>query len=645
MAGFLRFKADAAPVRAVWAKAGVRAGVSILALAGFLWLLSDRMAQIDRNALTLAFGQIGWADWGLAFAFTGLSFWAVGHYDAVVHRHFATGLPAAQARRAGICAIAVSQTLGLGLISGAFLRWRMLPGLSLWQATQLTAAVALSFLMGWAVVTALVLVTFPAAPFKGPAGLVLLASALGLALSIWRPGLLGRRWRLPNAFTLGRLFGLCALDSLAAAMALHVLLPAGAEPALALFLPAFLLALGAGLALGTPGGMGAFEVTLLELLPATAEAPLLAGLLAWRAVYYALPALLGAGLALAGPRATPRPRSLTAPGSCPIHPRAETGLAHQGTLRLAKLGDARWLLADTGHCRIGLFDPDSPANLAAALQTFRQSANAEARVPVLYKIGPRMAVVARRNGMAVRRTGWEGWLDPQGFRLAASSRAGLRRKLRRAEAAGIHVQEATPATTPWPELDRIARAWAKAHGGERGFSTGRYDRRYLARQRLFIAWCGDQPLAFASFHATDEEWVLDLIRHDDSLPDGTCYALVMAALNSARAEGALRFSLAAVPEGAICKGLRSTRLLAALAPETAAPGLLRFKSAFAPRWKPLYLAAPGRSGLFIAGLSLWRAICHPPPLPRPAERSGIEQDDAEYGFASAPAPWHIGLDH
>ena len=51
---------------------------------------------------------------------------------------------------------------------------------------------------------------------------------------------------------------------------------------------------------------------------------------------------------------------------------------------------------------------------------------------------------------------------------------------------------------------------------------------------------------------------------------------------------------------------------------------------------PLYLIAPGRLGLMLAGLSLWRAITRPPPISRQ-----IEQDDAEYEFASRPGPWHI----
>lgn len=51
-------------------------------------------------------------------------------------------------------------------------------------------------------------------------------------------------------------------------------------------------------------------MTLLALLPTEPQAPLLAAVLAWRGCTYAVPALLGAALAIKGPgpvAATPRP--------------------------------------------------------------------------------------------------------------------------------------------------------------------------------------------------------------------------------------------------------------------------------------------------------------------------------------------------
>lgn len=604
-----------------WLRLTGRAVLS-LALGGlFLWLLAARLAEVDLGAVLTALSGVTPRHWAGAVVMTGLSFWAVGHYDAVLHRHFATGLPAAATRRAGICAIAVSQTLGLGVITGAILRWRMLPGQTLWQAARLTAAVAVSFLAGWAVVTAVVVLLLPAAPFKAAACAVLLA-AIGLGIT----ALIAPRWgfRWPNGLTLGRLIALCAMDTLAAAAAFHLLCPDALTLPFAAVLPAFLLALGAGLATGTPGGLGAFEVTLLALLPATDPAPVLATILAWRLTYYALPALLGAVVAIKGP---------TNPGIAPppatrlttANAGAELGLVAQGCLTIQPIGQAEWLVGRTGHFLVALFSPSADASLAA----LTTHAHSESRLPLLYKCTARMAAQARTAGFAPMLIAREAWVCPPSYRLAASSRSGLRRKLRRAEAAGVTVTQ--PSNLPWPKLDRIAADWARAHGGERGFAMGRHSRDYLSTQRVYVAWHGGHAVAFASFHTSPQEWTLDLMRHGAGLPNGTMQALIQAAIDDAARAAIPRLSLAAVPEAAFTPGAhRHTRLLRALT-GTDGAGLAQFKSAFAPRWRKLYMAAPNRFCLPFAAASLARAILHPPC---------IEQDHADYEFASDPHPWH-----
>jgi phosphatidylglycerol lysyltransferase len=620
------------------ARFALRAALSLTACALFVWLLADRWAQIDHGQLRAAFGQLTALQWGGALGLTAVSFWAVGHYDAVVHRHFATGLPDAMTRRAGICAIAVSQTLGLGLISGALIRWRMLPGVSLWQASRLTGAVALSFLAGWAVVTSLVLLVLPGAPFKGGAFAALCLAFAGIGVSLAAPQLHRIRFRWPNGQTLARLIGLCAVDTLFAAGALFVLFPTGLDLTFTALLPAFLLALGAGLALGTPGGMGAFEISLLALLPTVEVAPLLAAVLAWRVVYFVLPASAAALLAIA------RPKTMAVPATTllarPQRSIAEHGLTRQGTLGLEPLGQSDWLCGRSGHCLITLLDPSparSPQTLDLALDSLVHLARAEGRLPACYKASARLAARARKRGLACRRVGWQATLCPQTYRLATSARAGLRRKLRRAEAAGISAERAHPPRAPWAALDQIAASWARAHGGERGFSMGRYDRRYLEGQNLYIAWQNDRPIAFASFHTCAGEWTLDLMRQTAAAPDGTMHLLIQCAIDDAARAGISRLSLAAVPEAAMgARADRISRVITALAPQIASPGLFRFKQCFAPRWQPLFVIAPHTAGMALAGLSLWRAICRPRRI-----MHQIEQHDAQYEIALPPEPWHI----
>ena len=618
-----------------------RAVMSACLATVFVWLLAQRLTGINWADVHAAIAAVGGLHWLAAIVATALSFWAVGQYDAVLHRHFATGLPVAQTRRAGICAIAVGQTVGFGLISGALMRWRMVPGQSLLAATKFTAAVAVSFLAGWAVITAVVLVMLPQAPVKWAGYTVLLAAvALFSFAMVARPV----RMRLPNSFAVLQLLGLCAVDTFAAAVAFYILCPAGVDLTFAQILPAFLLALGAGLISGTPGGVGAFELALLAMLPGQPTAPLLAAVLAWRAVYYALPAILAAGFAVRGPVACRQPQSDARHLSDPTDLCSpEAGLLHQGEHRLLALSGAAWLCARTSHFLIGLFDPGRQAT-PQTLYALRQTARSECRMPVLYHISARTAALARKLGFAAVRVAQEAWLAPTDYQISTPPRAGLRRKLRQAQNAGITVTTPqTHSTVPWQQLDQIAHSWATRHGSERGFSMGRYARSYVATQMLYIAWHLGQPVAFATFHRGATSWALDLMRHGPDLPDGVMHLMVHTAIGDAARQGVAQLSLAAVPDfaGTRCGGRRHR--FATRWTQRHAAGLAQFKCSFAPRWRPLYLAAPSTLMLPVACAAITRAVFWPKPLraaSRPGTAQDIEQDHDHYEFASRGGAWH-----
>lgn len=390
-----------------------RAHQVILRLAGSLLLLGavaalsrDHLLALDLVKITAAIQQMHPLAWAGALLATGVSFAAIGAYDVVVHRHLATGLPVAQARRSGMAAIAIGQVLGLGLLTGTILRWRMLPGPDLRQAATVTGHVTALFLVGWAVVTALVLALVPAAPFRAEATVALAVLLPGLGLAALWPGS-GRFWlRPPNLLTWGRLIPLAAVDLVAAAAALWFLGPDGIGfgPLLA----AFLLALGAGLIASTPGGIGVFELTLIALLPGIDREAMLAAVLAWRVVYHALPSAIAAAAALllpGGPRrATGRDDGLERLAtSCGT---AEIGLRHQGEHRLQRLGPQTACLAGrTAHHLICLFDPFGPLPCGKeVLSALGAQARAESRLPAVYKVGGGFAAQARRADG--RSSGW-----------------------------------------------------------------------------------------------------------------------------------------------------------------------------------------------------------------------------------------------
>ena len=108
-------QAPGAPVRRLAGAAIRQAPVAAIALAA-IWLLSERMAEVDPGALAAALRQTGWAGWLGAMALTAVSFRAVGRYDALVLAELAQGkadgggdgggpaIPARAARRAGAAA-------------------------------------------------------------------------------------------------------------------------------------------------------------------------------------------------------------------------------------------------------------------------------------------------------------------------------------------------------------------------------------------------------------------------------------------------------------------------------------------------------------------------------------------------------------
>ncbi len=626
----------AAPAMAVPMRLALRQLPAIALAALCVALLSGRLAEADPAAVVAALGDLAASQWLGALVFAALSFWAVGRYDALVHRHLATGRGHDEARRAGVLAIALGQTTGFGFVTGALVRWRMLPGLGLAGAVRITFAVTALFLAGWAVLAAVAVLALPApalAPVRPIVWAIPAALPTVLALCLLQPRLsiLGRSLRLPTLPTLARLAALTAIDTIAAALCLGALMPAETGLGLGQLLPAFLLAFGAGMVSGAPGGMGAFEVALLALLPGIAPEPLLAAILAWRAVYYALPALVALALLALGPgtatrlAAAPEPIPVGEPLPSGIAAlvlasrRAEAGLLRQGDKLFLPLPGSRpggLMLARTGHTLAAIGDPLGAAGPAPAIAALAAAAEAEGRLPCLYKLGARGALAARRAGWEVVPVAREAWLCPAAFRLGGPGLRQLRRKLRKAEAAGLFAHRACH-PLPITEMAEVAETWARAHGGERGLTMGRFAPDYVAAQRVYLARVEGRLVAFLTLHEGASEWSLDLMRAGGDAPDGAMHTLLAHAIAEATAEGCSRLSLAALPHPrtAALAGF----LPRALRPAPGAEGLAQFKGAFAPAFEPLYLAAPSRAALVLAAFDLARAIARPAPLPATAD--------------------------
>ena len=105
-------------------------------------------------------------------------------------------------------------------------------------------------------------------------------------------------WSLPLPGTVAALGSLAigAVDMVAAALALWILLPAGSDVSLAQFLVIFAVATAIGVVSHVPGGLGVFDGLIILALPNVPEPALIASLVLFRRIYYVLPLVLSAVL-------------------------------------------------------------------------------------------------------------------------------------------------------------------------------------------------------------------------------------------------------------------------------------------------------------------------------------------------------------
>jgi len=554
----------------------------LLALAIFGTLFARHLLALDGGAVLEAFHKISALQWALAGLCTAASFRAIGVYDVLVHRVLRTGQNPATARRAGMLAIAISQTVGFGAVSGALVRWRCLPDLGGFAVARLSAVVSLSFLAALAAVSAIVLPLsglLPSSASVIAGGLAALVGLLTLGRIAHKLGWIAAPLSVP---TLVSLLIATAVDTAFAAAALFILWP---EPiSFQLLFAAYLVALGAGLVSNSPGGLGAFDLTLLALVPVTAAAPATCALLAFRLIYYIVPAAIALALLVRSTRQPP-PRALH-------HP--EATLAQQDA-HLTPLKNGTLLtLPCWGN---GAAYGPLPPNITIADFT------APAAPEALYKCSAAEAVMARTAGWSVLRCAKDALIAPQDWTTAGSEKRQLRRALKSFAASGLRIDR----TTDNAALAPVAAAWAISHGGERGLSMGRYDPEYLRRQLVFAAYDGVIPQAFISLHLSPDRWTLDLVRHVDDIPNGVMHALIVAAIEAARDAHIPVLSLACVPAP-------EPHLPLATASLKTARGLTRFKSSFAPQWQPRYICAKGPMRLCLTMLSLAWRIHYPPAL-------------------------------
>jgi phosphatidylglycerol lysyltransferase len=288
------------------------AGLIILVLA--LTALRGLLHEVDPARIGAAFASIRGISWAFALVSVAVSYTCLMLYDMCATRTLGLDVPVRTAASAGALSYAVSNMLGLSLLTGGTVRMAIYAraGIEKRDVIRVIALASLNFWFGIFVLFALSLLLLPRgiglAGVTIPEGLRLglpFGVAAGLVcLLIW----LSRKHRqlvfgrlslvLPGARLAIAQLLVAAVDLAACTAIIFVLVPDMGAAAYPAFLAAYTLALGTSVLTHSPGGLGVFEAVMLVLLPDVPRDALAAALIAYRLIYYLLPFVLALAVIL-----------------------------------------------------------------------------------------------------------------------------------------------------------------------------------------------------------------------------------------------------------------------------------------------------------------------------------------------------------
>lgn len=263
--------------------------------------------EITLEKIISELSRLSYQQISLALLCTIASYWVLSGYDWVALRYLGLQLPYLTVVWATFCSCAISYTVGVNLLSGGSVRYRIYvaAGLGAGDVVRITLFGMIAFSVGTSVVAAMALCLQPdiIAEFTGipsvvlwNVGFVTLSLCIAfLALTFCkRTPIKIARWkvRLPSfQITLSQLI-VSVVDMIFAGGCLYILLSNPHLPFVG-FLIVFSLSFIAGIVSHVPGGLGVFDgmilLTFKDTLPGESLA---AGLLVYRIVYYLIPLIL-----------------------------------------------------------------------------------------------------------------------------------------------------------------------------------------------------------------------------------------------------------------------------------------------------------------------------------------------------------------
>lgn len=447
--------------------------------------------------------------------------------------------------------------------------------------------------------------------------------------------------------------GLAACDWILCATILFVFLPRGSV-SFPLCVMVFIAANAAGALTHAPGGLGAFDITVLAVLGPLAGAVPTAAALAWyRAIYYGVPLVLATSIYIlpAIRRCLSRVRVVSArqvrlyrtgrimqpriapSGSAEARIRIAplVAAAPSTTAHLALVGDKRILFNSegtaflmygvSGRTWVAMGDPvGTPSEQADLVRRFRAIAAEHHGRPVFYHVTPATLYLYADVDLVPRKIGECARVPLRDFSLNGQARRWLRRARKHAIAAGCSIEfVAQPDVAPLiPTLRDVSDEWLRdKRSHEKCFSLGYFDAEYLRHCPMAIVRCGGRVVAFANIWASggSEEASVDLMRYAPGSPDGVIDYLLSEIMLWAKERGFAWFDLGVAPLAGV-EGGRGAPLWNRLGSWIfrcggrfySFEGLRHYKAKYDPMWESRYMMLPARANVAVIATDVARLI-------------------------------------
>jgi uncharacterized membrane protein YbhN (UPF0104 family) len=283
-----------------------------LSIAGVAaWVLVQRLGEIDFDEVLRDLGAVPMPIVLAALLCSAGVYTTVGLYEGIAVRLASGRNLRRQAFRTAVIANPVGRAIGVAMVSGGALRYRMYApeGLSIREVGAIILLVAMPYVfgVGWLIDISLLLHLQDASrAFQLPVAVVTVFGVLGLAKDVgWLAFVASRKEPITIGGTSIRLpslrdalvqisFGLVQISLMTTI--LYLFMPAELNMTWPAFVAIYCISFVAGQVSNVPAGLGVLEAALFLLLPQVPPGKLVGAVLAYRAVYELLP--LGVGLLL-----------------------------------------------------------------------------------------------------------------------------------------------------------------------------------------------------------------------------------------------------------------------------------------------------------------------------------------------------------